>query len=73
MEAFEEDSKLPIGPLGRYTIVPRHLIGDCTNSYLQTLLKMQQQFHKVVHYFIHFSIQQIGTKNSLLVYSEPLT
>ena len=74
MEASEGYSKLPIGTLARYTFVPAHPIGSCTQQHLQNLLKLQQQLHKAVQYYILISIRNIDKEYDLLLNpTQPMT
>jgi len=65
-EAFSPESTMGIGFLARYTFVPGIPVGNCTKNHLVTLLKMQQQFHKNVFWYMWTGMRNIDTEVSLL-------
>ena len=65
-EAFSPESSTGIGFLARYTFVPGVPVGNCTKLHLITLLRMQQQFHKNVFWYIWVGIRNINEEYPLL-------
>jgi len=60
-EVFSAQSELDMGYLTRYTFITTHPVGECTKSHLQKILIAQKQFHKNVHYFIMYGINNLDT------------
>ena len=60
-EAFSEGSPYDIGFLVRYTFITSHPVGACTKHHLYSILKQQQHFHRNVHYFIMYGIENLDT------------
>jgi len=65
-EAFSPESNMSIGFLARYTFVPGISVGNCTKNHLVTLLRMQQQFHKNVFWYMWTGMRNIDTEVPLL-------
>jgi len=65
--AFVEDAPYDVGFLARYTFITTHPVGACTESHLQQILKIQQQFHRSIHYYyIMFGIKNLDTYYSTI-------
>lgn len=60
-EVFSDQSELDVGYLTRYTFITTHPVGQCTKSHLQKILVAQKEFHKKVHYYIMYGIQNLDT------------
>jgi len=65
-EVFAEESEYDIGFLTRYTFVTSQPIGPCTKHHLQSILKSQQMFHRNIHYFIMYGIDNLTTEYQVL-------
>ena len=60
-EAFSEDSVYDVGYLARYTFVTTHPVGECTKNHLRQILKCQQDFHRSIHYYIMYGVDNLDT------------
>jgi len=65
-EAFSNTSSLMIKYLARYTFISNNPLGNITWSRLQSILMMQQSFHKNVYWFNVFGLHNIDTEFALL-------
>jgi len=61
-EIFSHGSDVDLSYLTRYTFITSHPVGSCTKAHLQAILRNQQEFHKNVHYYIMYGIDNLNTK-----------
>jgi len=65
-EIFSQGSKIDLSYLTRYTFITAHPVGSCTKMHLQAILKNQQEFHKNVHYYIMYGIDNLNMQFPVL-------
>ena len=70
-EAFSNASSLKIKYMARYTFISNNPLGNITWSRLQSILMMQQSFHKHVYWFNVFGLHNIDTEFALVTKENP--